>query len=25
LEDAEVPILRILHYLYAESEQFYPI
>ena len=25
LEEAEVPIIRILHYLYAESERFYPI
>lgn len=25
LEEAEVPIIRLLHYLYAESERFYPI
>lgn len=25
LYEAEVPILRILHYLYAESENFYPV
>jgi len=25
LHEAEVPILRILHYLYAESENFYPV
>lgn len=25
LFDAEVPIIRIMHYLYAESENFYPI
>lgn len=25
LYEAEVPVLRILHYLYAESEVFYPV
>lgn len=25
LHEAEVPIIRLLHYLYAESENFYPI
>ena len=25
LEEAEVPIIRLLHYLYAESELYYPI
>lgn len=25
LFDAEVPIIRIIHYLYAENENFYPI
>jgi hypothetical protein len=25
LEEAEVPVIRLLHYLYAESERFYPI
>lgn len=25
LYEAEVPIIRLLHYLYAESEFFYPI
>lgn len=25
LKEAEVPIIRLIHYLYAESEKFYPI
>jgi hypothetical protein len=25
LHEAEVPVIRLLHYLYAESERFYPI
>jgi hypothetical protein len=25
LHEAEVPVTRLLHYLYAESEKFYPI
>ena len=25
LHEAEVPVIRLLHYLYAESENFYPI
>lgn len=25
LHEAEVPIIRLIHYLYAESENFYPI
>lgn len=25
LFEVEVPIIRIMHYLYAESEKFYPI
>jgi hypothetical protein len=25
LHEAEVPVIRLIHYLYAESEVFYPI